>query len=173
MVVGAHLDSVDTPGANDNGSGLAALMEIARIVKEIRLPVEVRCMAFGAEEIGLRGSEKAAEAISAESSRCVGMINLDTIGQGEAITIYTLPGTSHAFAELAGRTADRLGIAWSSAVSLASDHAPFARLGIPAVFLMREPAVFYHTDADTIASVDPAVIGEAVRLAVGIISILE
>ncbi len=169
VIVGAHLDSVDTPGANDNGSGIAALLETARVAAGLSLPLEVRFMAFGAEEIGLDGSRAAAAALSAEATRCAGMINLDTIGMGDTLMIYTTPGSSFRFAGAVAETAERLRIPFETGSSTASDHSSFARLGIPSVFLMREPTNLYHTDMDTIETVDPAALEQAVRLTIEIL----
>src|SRR6185503_17270439 len=57
VVVGAHYDSVpDCPGADDNGSALAALLEIGRTLAPLRRRHDLRLVAFDLEETGFRGS---------------------------------------------------------------------------------------------------------------------
>ena len=56
FVVGAHVDSVNNPGADDNGTGTAMVMEIARVLSQYRSPRTIKYCAFDREEQGLRGS---------------------------------------------------------------------------------------------------------------------
>jgi hypothetical protein len=88
-VVGAHYDSyatgvnpfVTAPGANDNASGLAAVMEIARIIKGSRFVPRytIRFVAFAAEELGLHGSSYQAGRSADEGDRIMMMLNHDMI----------------------------------------------------------------------------------------------
>jgi len=88
-IVGAHYDSyasgvnpfVTAPGANDNGSGMAAVMEIARIIRgsRIRPNHAVIFIAFAAEELGLHGSRYQAEKSAANGDKIIMMINHDMI----------------------------------------------------------------------------------------------
>ena len=82
LVVGAHFDSVPgTPGADDNGSGVVALLELARRLSGSRLQAEVRLVWFDAEEPGLIGSGAWVRALSAaDGRRCLGAIVLETLG---------------------------------------------------------------------------------------------
>ena len=88
-IVGAHYDSyasgvnpfVTAPGANDNASGMAAVMEIARIMRGCRLRPKhtVEFIAFAAEELGLHGSRYQAEKSAANGEKIIMMINHDMI----------------------------------------------------------------------------------------------
>lgn len=88
-IVGAHYDSyasgvnpfVTAPGANDNASGMAAVMEIARIIRGSRLRPKhtVVFIAFAAEELGLHGSSYQAEKSAATGDKIIMMINHDMI----------------------------------------------------------------------------------------------
>lgn len=88
-VVGAHYDSyasgvnpfVNAPGANDNGSGLAGVMEIARVIKGGRFVPKytISFVAFAAEELGLHGSRYQAGKSAAEGDKIMMMINHDMI----------------------------------------------------------------------------------------------
>ncbi|MFH2115006.1 MAG: M20/M25/M40 family metallo-hydrolase [Spirochaetota bacterium] len=149
FVIGAHLDSVDTPGANDNASGLAALMELAKTITANPVEMEVHLIAFGAEEIGLRGSMEAASQLNTLEGKCVGMVNLDTVGTGQMLRMYTIPGGDSALAKRMTELARQDGMLCETGQSLYSDHTAFAQAGIPAVFLIREPASTVHTPHDT------------------------
>ena len=86
VVVGAHYDSVlGSPGANDNGSGVAALLEIARLLRDRRLGRTVRLVAFVNEEPPFyhsreMGSVRYAERARARGERVTAMLSLETIG---------------------------------------------------------------------------------------------
>lgn len=86
VVVGAHYDTVrGSPGANDNGSGVAALLELARLLRGAPLARTVRFVAFANEESPFfmtraMGSRVAARACRAAGERVVAMLSLETIG---------------------------------------------------------------------------------------------
>lgn len=86
VIVGAHYDSVyDCPAANDNGSGVAALLEIANALKGEKFQKTVRFVAFTNEEppffrTGDMGSFRHAERCGSRSEKITGMICLETIG---------------------------------------------------------------------------------------------
>lgn len=86
IVVGAHYDSViGSPGANDNGSGAAALIEIARLLKGLDLAGTLRLVAFVNEEPPFSygesmGSRVYAERARQRNERIVAMLSLETIG---------------------------------------------------------------------------------------------
>ncbi len=72
IMLGAHLDSVlDGPGINDDGSGVAALLEIARALGGTRPRATIRMAFWSGEELGLHGSVRYATALSAESARAI------------------------------------------------------------------------------------------------------
>jgi aminopeptidase YwaD len=83
IVIGAHFDAVPrTPGADDNGTGTAALVELARVLKDQPLKRTVRLIFFNLEEAGLIGSRHYATDFSQNpgSERLVGMISLEMLG---------------------------------------------------------------------------------------------
>jgi Zn-dependent M28 family amino/carboxypeptidase len=86
VVLGAHYDSVEgCPGANDNGSGVAALLEVARALKASAPERTVRFVAFVNEEPPFfqgpqMGSVVAARRSRARGERIIGMLSLETIG---------------------------------------------------------------------------------------------
>jgi Zn-dependent M28 family amino/carboxypeptidase len=88
LVVGAHYDSVlGATGANDNGSGVAALIELARALRGFRAPdgIEIRLVAYVNEEMPWFGTEamgslRHARALAAAGKRVIAMLSLETIG---------------------------------------------------------------------------------------------
>lgn len=89
IVVGAHYDSVGqpfedgtafAPGANDNASGVSALIEMARILSTRQYKATIMFVAFSAEEVGRRGSIEFARWLVGQNIELLGMINIDAIG---------------------------------------------------------------------------------------------
>jgi Zn-dependent M28 family amino/carboxypeptidase len=87
LVIGAHYDSADdAPGANDNGSGSAAVLELARLLKDVPLTDKrLRLVLFVNEEPPYdrtpdMGSYRFAKALDNKGEKLVGMISLETIG---------------------------------------------------------------------------------------------
>jgi len=82
LMVGAHLDSVVAgPGINDNGSGSAAILEVARLISKVKTEQTIRFAWWGAEELGLLGSEYyVANLPQAERDRISAYLNFDMVG---------------------------------------------------------------------------------------------
>lgn len=89
LLVGAHFDAVPmTPGADDNGTGTAALLELARVFKDFPAERTVRFVFFNLEEVGLVGSrqyaakfrERQESAPEGERETIVGMLSLEMLG---------------------------------------------------------------------------------------------
>jgi len=148
VVVGAHLDSVGTgPGINDNGSGSAAILEIAEQLRGVTPRNKVRFVWFGAEETFLDGSTAYVRGLSgAEQGRIAAMLNFDMIGSPNfGRFVYDGDG-SHTPRPAGGAppfsaAIERLFTDYFAARGLAtrptaiddrSDHWPFVAAGIPA-----------------------------------------
>lgn len=188
FVVGAHYDSVSAgPGADDNASGVAGMLEIARILKDTALPISVRFAGFALEENGLVGSSVMAQALRARNADVVGMVSLEMIG-------FTKPGPD----VFVGTENDYLGMAgdppseylarvfgaaaftynnffFAPAVVVdpnvlpdvrRSDNAAFWNQGYRAL-LLTDTANFrnpnYHTASDTIGTLDFNFMANSVR----------
>lgn len=82
IMVGAHLDSVNTgPGIQDNGSGSAAILEVAEQMANVKTRNKVRFAWWGAEESGLAGSDHYVHTLSPEEKDNIAMyLNFDMIG---------------------------------------------------------------------------------------------
>ena len=137
VIVGAHLDSVfEGPGLNDNGSGVAALLEIGRALAEHGVPEgwAVRLAFWGAEELGTVGSR--AYAASLDPGGVVAYLNVDMAGSvAGANLVYDEPSAppgSARLTDLLGAWFDAHDLPWASAdLGGSSDHAGFQAAGIP------------------------------------------
>jgi Zn-dependent M28 family amino/carboxypeptidase len=140
MLLGAHLDSVaNGPGINDNGSGTAAVLEIARQARRLHVRPQhgLRFAFWGAEELGLVGSRSYAQSLGLrERRRILGVINLDMVGSPNFDWIVydgdDGPSGSRRI-ENAFRAyfASRRMPVEQESLDGSSDHASFAELGIP------------------------------------------
>ncbi|MDP9135183.1 MAG: M28 family metallopeptidase [Actinomycetota bacterium] len=181
VVVCAHLDSVNldggpdapAPGADDNGSGSAGLLEIARVLAEHPVRDDLRLLLFGGEEEGLWGSRRHVGALgSADRARISAVINMDMIG-----TVNTPERTVLIEGgQVSTGLIDIVATAASTYTSLAvqtslnpfnSDHVPFIEAGIPAVLTIEgtdSANQHIHSDRDTIDHVDSELATEIVRM---------
>ncbi|MGE5542920.1 MAG: M20/M25/M40 family metallo-hydrolase [Bacillota bacterium] len=165
VLIGGHLDSVAAgPGANDNASGVAVILEAARVLKDYDLASEVRFLAFGAEELSLLGSKHYASTLTAEDvSNIIGMFNLDMVGIGDECTsgnigIYEEDDPyAEILVDLSIISAGEMGLTMlDEARGTNSDHYPFEALGIPVNFVTWRPDPYYHTSEDTIDKISAA-----------------
>jgi aminopeptidase YwaD len=166
VVVGGHADSVkQSPGANDNASGTAAVLEAARLLAQTPTARTIHFIGFGAEEIGLVGSRFY---VQNRTGTIVGMVNMDMVGRGPMQVGNSGGDTS--ILDLAERVAGRLDIRVSTfrLREAASDHSSFEQAGIPAVFIHTGDDEAIHTPADVLARVNPQLVAQAATLAAGI-----
>jgi Zn-dependent M28 family amino/carboxypeptidase len=81
FILGAHYDTVpDSPGADDNASAVAVLLEVARNIQELPLSPTVKLIAFALEEYGYVGSTLYAKKAKKEGEKILGMISLEMVG---------------------------------------------------------------------------------------------
>jgi len=89
IIVGAHYDSIGqpledpttfAPGANDNGTGVSSLIELARIMSQRQYRASIMFVAFSAEEVGRRGSIAFVDWLQERNIDVMAMLNVDTIG---------------------------------------------------------------------------------------------
>lgn len=164
VVLGGHYDSVPgAPGASDNASGTAAVLEMARLTA-LRGGNDRACfVAFASEETGLNGSKQFVGRLSAEERSALRfMLNFDMVAFG---TEWLLIG-SPALQEQGKAIASRQGVVTRATmlVGASSDHASFIEAGIPALFLHRSDDPLLHTPEDVIGRLSPEQLVESVRL---------
>jgi Zn-dependent M28 family amino/carboxypeptidase len=81
VILGAHFDSVvGTPGADDNASGVAVLLEAARLLARSDLRSQVLFCAFNLEELNMIGSKAFARKLKAAGTKIDAMISLEMVG---------------------------------------------------------------------------------------------
>lgn len=154
-VVGAHYDSVDNPGADDDASGVAAVMEAARVLSQHRFGSTLVFVAFDREEQGLLGSSAYAAGHAADDIRA--MISLDMIAynppgpqQNQASIFYAYDNSSLT-TELSSAMWTYGGISASIGQMGRSDHVPFDSVGFDACLLIeRTLNPWYHQPADAV-----------------------
>ncbi len=91
IIVGAHYDSSDAgPGADDNASGVAVMLEVAKLVHGVKTPYTINFVAFGAEGSGLLGSNAYLNQMSQdEIQNVIVMIDLDSLIAGDVAYAYS------------------------------------------------------------------------------------
>lgn len=184
VMLGAHLDSVAAgPGINDNGSGVALVLELALKLAETE-DADGVCFAFwGAEELGLLGSQHYVDTLSeAELERLRAYLNFDMVASPNAAPFaYGDPALVALFeASFAERTLPLL----PETLGGASDHAPFDEAGVPVAGLFsgasgqksaeeartyggeagRPYDACYHQPCDTFAGTDTEVANRTLEL---------
>lgn len=173
IVVSAHYDHLGVragvlyPGADDNASGVSALLALARHLRTARPRHTVLFAAFDAEELGLRGA-RAFVAARPLAQRIVLDLNLDMVSRnpkGEIVVAGTDRWPSlRPIVEAAARTSPltvRLGHDrpwWKAGLvedwTSSSDHGPFNGVGIPFLYVGVEDHPGYHDPSDTFEHID-------------------
>ena len=162
VVVGAHLDTIAVaPGAEDNASGIAVLLETARRAQAAGL-TQVVFVAFGGEEPRGEGDDDhhvgsrqyVAAMTDPEREDLAGMVSLDRVGVGPT-TVAWVGGTSKRVRDALRDGARGLGIPVRVEENAGSDHESFADAGLPAARLGGSAYAAYHSARDVPAVVDP------------------
>ena len=142
------------PGADDNASGTAALMELARWIKDARAVNHFNYLLvhFSGEELGLYGSKAMIRQEHLDSAHIAFMINMDMVGRLDPMT-RTLTmggmGTSGAWAGLPKLVAHDYNLVIDSTGRGPSDHTSFYNAGIPVLFFFTGTHKDYHMPGDT------------------------
>lgn len=155
IIIGSHHDSVPWgPGANDDASGTAVLLELARVFADTATDTTIKFVAFGAEEYGLWGSRRYAAAMPAEEvEKTVAMFQLDMVGSEDAgdLVMFTADGEKNTVTDLGAAAGSRVSELVPYSELGRSDHVPFHNLGIPAALFIHTPLEpWYHTEDDVL-----------------------
>jgi hypothetical protein len=184
-VVGAHYDHLGYggegsgslepnvhavhPGADDNASGTAGMLEIARRLAAAPPARTVVFAAFAGEEEGLLGSAHFVQNPPVPKDRIVAMLNLDMIGRakvGPALTIGGY-GTASQWPELVEKlnANHHLKLSTSKGGFGASDHSSFYAADVPVLFLFTGAHEDYHKPSDTADRIEYPRMAEVVTFA--------
>ncbi|MGK7914492.1 MAG: M28 family metallopeptidase [Prochloraceae cyanobacterium] len=181
VLVVAHLDSINTsggptanaPGADDNGSGSAGVLEIARVLKNHPSVHDLRFVLFGGEEQGLYGSKQYVASLPPpEQNRIRAVINMDMIGSLNTASPTVLLEGAAVSQSLINQLADAANTYTSLTVQTSlnpfgSDHLPFINAGIPAVLTIEgadSANIYDHTENDTIDHINYDLALEILRM---------
>ncbi len=199
IIVGAHYDSIGTPresgsayapGANDNASGVAAVLEMARIMSAAPLKATVMFTLFSAEEFARQGSISFARWIADNELDVIGMINLDTIGntqdfygasEDRYLRVFSAGPNETSSSRRLARQANflaynhnvNMGLQVMDAIDRENrwgDHMSFSELGYPAIRLINAFEEKRNADpTDTIDFIEPAYLSRATEAALAIV----
>lgn len=181
VLVTAHLDSINSsaipagraPGADDNGSGSAGVLEIARALVDHRGVHDLRFVLFGGEEEGLHGSRQYVAGLTAtDRARIRAVVNMDMIAtlntpqrsvllEGAAVSQVVIDGLAEAAATYTGLTVQ------TSLHAANSDHVPFITAGLAAVLTIEgadHTNGNIHSDRDTLDHIDDELALEILRM---------
>lgn len=203
ILVTSHYDHLGVqngklyPGANDNASGVVAMLEVARLVVQRPIPRSVLFVAFGSEEQLMLGSYHYVAHPLRPLSTTIAALNLDMIGRNEEHTpdslgAYELTAAASDRLNLVGavfspdlekvlaKEAPAAGLALSTKFDRDSstralfrcDHLPFLQKGVPAVWLFGGFHPGYHEPVDTVDRLDFDKLARVVGLTVGTVRAL-
>lgn len=194
ILITAHLDSVSqgvrssrvAPGADDNASGSAGVLEAARVLSQYKFKRSIYFVLFTGEEQGLVGSRAYASRLKREGANILGVFNMDMIGYDSdnngIFEIQAPDEDSYQLAERLMATTNHYSLSIVPEVPNEappwSDHASFARQGYPAVLLIEDTELgetedfnpYYHTTADTLEAINLPYARRIVQAIVGTVA---
>lgn len=157
IIVSAHYDTVNNPGANDDASGVAAFLEIARVLSEYETAYTIKYIGWDREEQGKVGSTRYAQQFASDD--IVAVVQIDMVAHdvgNNTEVIYGDNGAGLALRNELIAAGQQFGngqsIIYGGAATF-SDHAPFMQMGVPAVcFVEQNFQQFgcYHQPCDNI-----------------------
>jgi len=179
IVIGAHYDHLGERtdgiyfGANDNASGVAAMLEIAEGLASLPPGLRPRrtiiFIAFAAEEIGKLGSTYYVNNPTVAIDRTVMMVNFDMIGRNEPNHVYAVASRSSRQIHIAHQMMNQhVGLRLDHPISYRlgrSDHSPFLRVKVPTLYLFGGLHEGYHSPNDKIEHLQPTKMRKIAQLA--------
>ena len=169
VILGAHLDSWDlATGATDNGAGVAAVMEAARLLVKTGAKPDrsIRFVIFSGEEQGYLGSAAYAKAFPLEKVSAVFVMDTGA-GAINGFALQHRPKAAEILMPLLAPLA-KLGVTETDLRDEGgTDHVPFDKAGVPAFCaeqIQHDYAAIHHSEADTLSHVRPAELEQAARV---------
>lgn len=181
IVVSAHYDHLGVrdgrmyPGADDNASGVAVIVELAALCVRYPFRHTLVFAAFDAEELGLQGARAFVEKLPVERGRLAMNVNLDMVARGDkgelyAAGLYHYPGFRPLLNPVASRAPIRLLFGHdvpgtgSNDWTMQSDHGVFHTAGVPFVYFGVEDHPDYHQPTDTADRVNPVFFAQSANV---------
>jgi Zn-dependent M28 family amino/carboxypeptidase len=163
VLLGGHYDSVaGSPGANDNASGTAVVLAIARKTAKTPLARQAWFVAFDGEEDGLHGSRAFVKTAEPQFLKGLkGMLNFDMVGVNDQLRV----GGSESLTALIKAANPEVSTFIGGRGG--SDHASFASAGVPVLFFYRGQEPNYHSPNDK--QVDPRLLDETAKVGLDVL----
>jgi hypothetical protein len=182
VVLGAHLDHVGEqsrtllyPGANDNASGVATLIEIAKALRagKIKTDRSILFVVFSAEESGMYGSRHFVSNSPANVNKMVAMVNFDCVAQGDSIAVggkLSFPKTWNIAKRNDAKHTQLLSIKTFGGGG--ADAEAFYRVGIPTLYFNTSAGYKHlHLESDSTETLNPELFEKLTKL--GLLTTLE
>jgi Zn-dependent M28 family amino/carboxypeptidase len=184
VILGAHYDHLGRgeygslapsligqfhPGADDNASGTAGLLELARILAPLKgqLPRGILFSSYAGEELGLLGSAAWVRQPTLPLDKAVAMLNMDMIGRIQKDTLYIGGvGTAANLRPILEQAVAHSGLKaeYSESGYSSSDHTSFVVKQIPVLFFFSGLHSDYHKPSDTWEKIDSKAAARVVNL---------
>ncbi len=172
IVIGAHRDHFGQQGgllfagADDNASGTAVLLEVARVLaaSPTRLTRSIVLVSFSGEEQGLLGSKFYVTQSVVSLPSTVAMINVDHAGVGNGRLTIGVTGLEKAVVQEAGQTVGLIDSIDLFGFFPGGDHVPFKEAGVPTVTIVSGGVhPHFHQPTDTVDTLNPDILSAAAR----------
>lgn len=172
IVIGAHRDHFGRQGgllfagADDNASGTAVLLEVARVLAAppTRLKRSIVLVSFSGEEQGLLGSKFYVTQPVVPLPSTVAMINVDHAGVGNGKLTIGVTGLEKAVVQQAGQTVGLMDYIDLFGFFPGGDHVPFKEAGVPTVTIVSGGVhPHFHQPTDTVDTLNPDILSAAAR----------
>ena len=182
VIICAHYDSVAvSPGADDDGSGVASVLTIAEIMSKTEFNSTIKFVLFSGEEQGLYGSHKYAEEAYENQENIIGVICLDGVGYADDyLSGHTIKNFADESSDWIVDISRSIIKEYNEYVNLEilrfpneriSDHHSFYELGFQtSYFLEYTINPYYHTSEDTIDKMNMSYLTKICRLALGTVA---
>ena len=177
VILGAHRDhfgrqaGVLFAGADDNASGTAVILEVARVIAQagLRPKRPILFLSFSGEEQGLLGSKSYIHHPPRRLDRTKVMINVDHAGIGNGRLTVGLTGMDKTFATEVGRLAGMEDQLDFFGFFPGGDHVPFKEAGVPTVTIVSAGThPHFHQPTDRAETVNPEILAKAARYALAL-----
>jgi len=182
VIIDAHYDTQNGPGANDNGSGTVILLELARLIKDIPTEYSIKFIHFSGEEIGFEGSQHYVDNVANATNMDIKIVfNIDQVGGLNGTTNNTIicerdqspPNGNDAQSaimtdELVACTQLYSDLLTEISFAYGSDYVPFMQNGyVVTGFYEKNNSPYTHSIQDSIAYMDLPYLYQVTKASMG------
>jgi Zn-dependent M28 family amino/carboxypeptidase len=181
IIVGAHRDhfgeqaGLPFPGADDNASGTAVMLELARVLSQRHSPLKhtIVFASFDGEEQGLLGSTLYVNNPAFPLERTRAMINLDHVGVGNGKLTVGVTRLKKAVIQQAAKDAGLAKQVEVFGYFPGGDHVPFFEAGVPTITIVSSGVhPHFHQPSDTSNTIQPEILETTSRFLLSLISLV-